>query len=112
MQNDNRPLFQLLVHEYIELTTNMLEQYRRTSADILETTTLPDIIYIAEAAEITGYTEKTIYSKVSRRQLPVVSSGRPLTFSRAQLNKWIMAGPSNSETIANAFCDNRRNKLK
>ena len=114
MKIDNRPLFQLLVHEYIELTNELFDQrFRESAMQNVVTAPLPDLIYIDEAAKITGYTEKTIYSKVSRQEVPIVSAGRPLTFSRTQLNKWIMAGrPSTSETIANAFCDNRKNKVK
>lgn len=114
MKTDNRPLFQLLVHEYIELTNELFNQrFKESAMQNVVTSPLPDLIYIDDAAKITGYTEKTIYSKVSRHELPIVSSGRPLTFSRSQLNTWIMAGrPSNSESIAKAFCENRRNKLK
>ena len=44
--------------------------------------------------------------------MPIVSSGRPLTFSRKQLNNWMAKGrPSIAEMIAEDFM-NHKNQQK
>jgi len=113
MENLNkRPLFTLTVQEYIELNRSLInERAIHTPAPRAEEKKL-DIIYLEEAAALTGYTDNTVYTKVSRREIPVVSSGRPLTFSRKQLNEWMAKGrPSVAEMIAEDFI-NHKNKQK
>ena len=51
-----------------------------------------DFIYLDEVMEITGYTQKTVYTKVSKNQMPVISRRRPLTFSRKELQEWMSSG--------------------
>ncbi len=52
----------------------------------------PDKIFIEELEKITGYAKQTIYVKVSKDEIPVLSSGRPLIFSRKQIFNWIECG--------------------
>ena len=112
MINDKRPLFTLTVQEYIELNRSLHKEVPKENTVKNEVKEERDIVYLEEAAAITGYTDKTIYTKVSRRELPVVSSGRPLTFSRTQLNEWISKGrPSIAEMIAEDFI-NHKNQRK
>ena len=59
----------------------------------------PDTITPDEAAKITGLKLKSIYTKVSRLEMPALTRGRPLMFSRSELEKWMKSGrPSNAET--------------
>jgi excisionase family DNA binding protein len=59
----------------------------------------PDTINLDEAAKVTGLKLKSIYSKVCRLEMPALTRGRPLLFSRAELEKWMKDGkPSNVET--------------
>jgi len=51
-----------------------------------------DTIDIDEAAKVTGFKKKSIYSKVSRSELPSLTRGRPLMFSRAELQLWMKIG--------------------
>lgn len=51
-----------------------------------------DTVGIEEACKITGLKQKSIYSKVSRLELPSISRGRPLMFSRAELQLWMKLG--------------------
>ena len=53
---------------------------------------LEDTIHLDEAVKITGLRPKSIYSKVSRLQIPSLTRGRPLLFSRAELQLWIKLG--------------------
>ncbi|NQY10324.1 MAG: helix-turn-helix domain-containing protein [Flavobacteriales bacterium] len=105
MNQDNRPLYTLTVSDFLELTARISENrshaHETTFPQIEEKDDKPDIIYLKEAALITGYTEKTVYTKVSRREMPVLSTGRPLTFSRIQLNDWMEKGrPTIAEMMA------------
>jgi hypothetical protein len=52
--------------------------------------------------------EKSIYSKVSRLELPSISRGRPLLFSRAELQLWMKLG---RPTIAEMELKRRKGEL-
>lgn len=111
-QKDNRPLFTLTVQEYIELRKSLDNENKGKSILVREVKEEKDIIYLEEAKTLTGYTDNTIYTKVSRREMPVISSGRPLTFSRKQLNEWMAKGrPSIAEMIAEDYM-NHKNQRK
>ena len=51
-----------------------------------------DTINVHEAAELTGFKVASIYSKVSRNEIPTIGRGRPLVFSRKGLEKWLKEG--------------------
>ena len=105
MQQDKRPLFSLTVKEFVELnkTINLDNKYLIQEPVKIEISK-PDIIYAVEAAEICNYTKSTLYSKVNRGEIPSVSEGKPLTFSRNQLLEWMQLGrPSVTEMKANEF---------
>lgn len=109
-QKDNRPLFTLTVQEYIEINKVIINERPNNQIEQPPSKNERDIIYLEEAAALTGYTHKTVYTKVSRREIPVVSVGRPLTFSRKQLREWIEQGrPTVGDMMAQAFI-NRQNK--
>jgi excisionase family DNA binding protein len=68
----------------------------------------PDTITPDEAAKITGLKLKSIYSKVCRLEMPALTRGRPLMFSRAELEKWMKSGrPSVPETMAKEWREKR-----
>ena len=68
----------------------------------------PDTIDLAEAAIITGFKTKSIDSKVSRLELPALTRGRALMFSRAELEKWMRkGGPSGGEIMAREWLEKR-----
>jgi hypothetical protein len=61
----------------------------------------PDTMGIEEATKVTGLKTKSIYSKVWRLEIPALTRGQPLMFSRAELEKWMNSGrPSVPETMA------------
>ena len=99
MSNLSKPLYTLTIGEYKELQRELLNE----QADLLaekNSTKLPkkedeDIIFLEEVCHITGYTKPTLYSKISRFEIPVLSRGKPLTFSKKNIIDWIYQGKPN-----------------
>lgn len=112
-QNDNRPLFSLTVDEFKELSKIIQLDLKYLHPDYRkDVESTEDIIYASEASKLTGYTESTLYTKVSRKEIPILSGGRPLTFSRKQLIAWIEAGrPSLLEIKVKDFMKNQKSEI-
>jgi len=104
-----RPLCTLSVEEFIELSRMiaMDNSFLLTPSDSKEKMQI-DIIYLEDVMELTSYKDSTVYSKVSRKEIPVISGGRPLTFSREEIIQWIKDG---RPTIAKMEYIKRRRKL-
>ncbi|PKO95492.1 MAG: DNA-binding protein [Bacteroidetes bacterium HGW-Bacteroidetes-7] len=51
-----------------------------------------DFLKISQAANFLNLTVSTIYSKVSRRELPCMKRGKRLYFSREELSKYLQQG--------------------
>ena len=103
MNTDNRPLYSLTVEEFRELS-RMIAEDNIILLNPLEPKekTYSDIIYLEDVKKLTGYKDSTVYSKVCRKEIPVISSGRPLSFSRAEITQWINDGrPTIAEMEAN-----------
>ena len=113
MHKDVRPLYTLTVEEFIELSkTIALDNSYLVKPTKISEEPKSDIIYLDEIIELTGYKESTVYSKVCRKEMPVISTGRPLAFSREEILQWMKDGrPTVAEIIANEFT-NRKNKKK
>ena len=95
-EHSKAPLYVLTIEEYVRLSRKLIsEEIKRLLDDQNNANSAkeqPDVIFIDEAARLTGYKPTTIYTKVSRIQMPVVTRGRPLTFSRKVLLQWIEGG--------------------
>ena len=89
--DQKRQLPSLSTDEYNELLVQPTKDLSLPETD-KSSYAVSDFIYIDEVMEITAYTRKTVYSKVSTNQMPVISRGRPLTFSRKKLYEWMSAG--------------------
>lgn len=95
-EKDERPLYTLTVDEFVELNRTIHLDLKYLDPDVRkEITHVEDIIFVPDVVKLTNYKESTIYSKVCRGEMPVLSTGRPLTFSRKQLIKWIEDGRPN-----------------
>jgi excisionase family DNA binding protein len=71
----------------------------------VEPTDQPEqLLTIQEAAEFLSLTVPTMYSKVSKGELPVMKRGKRLYFSRTELMEYVKAGrkKSNAEIEAEA----------
>jgi excisionase family DNA binding protein len=51
-----------------------------------------DLLTIGQAAEFLKLSVPTLYTKVSRREIPVSKRGKRLYFSKAELSDWIKSG--------------------
>jgi excisionase family DNA binding protein len=101
-QNMEKYLFHLTAAEYKSLLKNTLEellpQMIREQLDLkeeipkFEPRSEKDAISLIEAAELTGLKKESIYSKVSRLEMPCLMRGRPLRFSRKELMEWMRNG--------------------
>lgn len=99
MSDLSKPLYTLTIGEYKELQKEIFkEQFQQ----LQNHGKLPllhkqerDIIFIDDACEITGYSKPTMYFKISRYEIPVLSRGKPLTFSKKEIIEWIHQGKPN-----------------
>jgi predicted DNA-binding transcriptional regulator AlpA len=96
MTDLNRPLYSLSIKEFLSLQNEAHEQklldlVQKVANDnrLENQKEESDTIHLADAAKLTGLKERSIYSKVSRLELPSISRGRPLLFSRAELQLWM-----------------------
>lgn len=83
------------------VTANILKAVRNEQP----TTDQPEqLLTIQEAAEFLSLTVPTIYSKVSKGELPVMKRGKRLYFSRTELMEYIKEGrkKTNAEIEAEA----------
>ena len=75
-----------LLHDKL-LTIEQLLRDRATPSP------LPDeLLTISEAAQFLNLSVPTLYSKVSRREIPVNKQGKRLYFYKSELADWIKAG--------------------
>ncbi|WP_299114112.1 hypothetical protein [uncultured Winogradskyella sp.] len=97
MSDLSKPLYSLTVGEYIDLSKEaftreaerIINSYQNKNGTSISNS---DIIFINEVKELTGYKNSTIYSKVCRFEIPVISKRRPLTFSRKDIINWLKDG--------------------
>jgi len=97
MKDLSKPLYSLTVGEYIDLSKETFAQeakklLTKTDGTFGRSKTNSDIIFVEEVQELTGYKKSTIYSKVCRFEMPVISKRRPLTFSRKDIVNWLKEG--------------------
>ena len=97
MSQFEKPLFSLTVEEFMTLNQKMLsEKFGSMLEEVKKQTgnekSPKDIIFLTDVCEITGYKKPTVYSKVSRGEIPVLSNNSPLTFSRKAIIDWISMG--------------------
>lgn len=100
MSDLSKPLYSLTIGEFIELNKEVLSKETEKIIQNKEQETIPtqeksDIIFIDEVTKLTGYKKATLYSKVCRYEIPVLSRRKPLTFSRQAIIDWINDGKPN-----------------
>jgi hypothetical protein len=115
MTDLNRPLYSLSIKEFLSLQNEDHEQKLLGLVQkVVNDTRLDnqkeesDTVHLAGASSLTGLKEKSIYSKVSRLELPSISRGRPLLFSRAELQLWMKLG---RPTVAEMELKRRKGEL-
>lgn len=94
-----KPLYSLTVGEYIELNKKVFseeaERLLQEKPKVVSDETPDDIIFMDDVVKLTGYKKATLYSKVCRFEIPVLSRRKPLTFSREDIIRWIHDGKPN-----------------
>ena len=100
----DKPIWTLTASEFLTLQNKAikaaLSEIISTEVRLAKEEALPKsyTMRVEETAVITGYATETLYSKVCRREMPRVSSGRPLIFSRKEIELWMKLGkPTVSE---------------
>ncbi|GGB64698.1 hypothetical protein GCM10007424_00750 [Flavobacterium suaedae] len=60
-----------------------------------------ELLTITEAAKFLNLSVATLYSKVSRNEIPVCKKGKRLYFLKSELTAWIQSGkiPTNEEIM-------------
>jgi len=96
-EDDNKLLITLTIRQFLEFTKRIvseevkktLEQFQAAEKDSKNEI---DICGIEEACRLTNLKKATLYSKISKHEIPVCSRQRPLIFSKKQLIKWLELG--------------------
>ena len=89
MPKEVKPLYTLSVEEFKQLTTQIVEDCLLAQQQPEDKS---DILDVEGAAKMLGYSVATLYSKVSKEQVPTLSRGRPLLFSKTDLLAWLKDG--------------------
>lgn len=101
----------MLTKEVSELKRLLIEKQEQPTTDQPE-----QLLTIAEAAEFLSLTVPTMYSKVSKNEIPVMKRSKRLYFSRTELLEYLKQGrkKSNAEIQqeAEAYLLNNKKGLK
>ncbi len=91
----SKPLWSLTQEEFVELhkscLTDVLKAVISGEIKTAKEEAIPktDTMGLEETAALTGYVPETLYAKVCKRQIPRLSTGRPLIFSRKEITLWL-----------------------
>lgn len=101
----------MLTNEISELKRLLLEKSNNQPTKQLE-----QFLTIQEAAQFLNLSVPTIYSKVSKRDIPVMKRGKRLYFSNTDLMEYIKKGRKKSyaeiEQEADSYLSNNKKGLK
>ena len=101
----------MLRKEIGELKSLIIESRAETNSEQTE-----KLLTVDEAAEFLSLTVPTIYSKVSKRELPFMKRGKRLYFSSSELMEYLKQGRKKSnaeiEREAEAYLSNNKKGLK
>jgi excisionase family DNA binding protein len=101
----------MLIKEFSELKRLLIEKQEQLSI-----TTPEQLLNVQEAAQFLNLTVPTIYSKVSKGELPVMKRSKRLYFSSTELMEYLKDGRKKSkaeiEQEAEAYFSNNRKGLK
>ncbi|MBO0592931.1 helix-turn-helix domain-containing protein [Cellulophaga sp. E16_2] len=101
----------LLTKEINDLKNLLIQKQENSTPKLPE-----NPIHIQEAAQFLGLSVATMYSKVSKGELPVTKRGKRLYFFRSELLSYLKEGSKKSnaeiEAEADAYLSNKKNGLK
>lgn len=96
--------------EAVTTLTKEISELKRLLIEKEPTQEPEQFLTIQEAAKILNLTVPTIYSKVSKSELPVMKRGKRLYFSRTELMEYIKEGKKKSTTEIEQEANNYINK--
>ena len=84
------------LHEKVDCIKDLLLENRSQNSQRPR----DDLLTIRQAAEFLSLSVPTLYSKVSRKEIPVNKRGKRLYFSMVELSEWVRSGrKKNTEEI-------------
>ena len=111
-EQNSKPLCSLTIGEYIALNKKIFSEeaekllQERPGENSKEAP--GDIIFIDDVIQLTGYRKSTLYAKVSRCEIPVLSRRKPLTFSQKAILQWLKEGkPDVPDQEANTYLNRK-----
>ena len=116
MEPEENPLFTLTIKQFKTLVRSIVSEevnkvVNQCQGVNNESKNNTDTCFIDLACQITGLKKPTIYSKLSSKQIPSLSRGKPLIFSIKHLQMWIEAGRPKTDDInqIKSFLQQRNN---
>ncbi|MGZ4040509.1 MAG: helix-turn-helix domain-containing protein [Bacteroidia bacterium] len=112
--NHEKPMWHYSMDDFLSVQEKrLMPKISQMMEDLIEKTVnnvapKEDTIDVKEACKVTGLKEKTIYAKVSRLELPSKTRGRPLMFSRKELESWMKLG---KPTVTDMGVMRRKNEI-
>lgn len=83
---DQIPIMMKKIHDKLENLERLITRISATEED------KDELLNIQEASRLLNLSIPTIYSKVSRKEIPVNKQGKRLYFYKHELTKWIKSG--------------------
>jgi excisionase family DNA binding protein len=104
------------IEERLNNIENLITELKNKPNQVEQKAASEQLLTIQEAAQFLNLTVPTIYSKVSKRELPVMKRGKRLYFSSIELMEYLKGGKRKSnaelEDEAKAYLSNNKKGLK
>ena len=104
------------IEERLNNIENLIFELKNKPNQVEQKAASEQLLTIQEAAQFLNLTVPTIYSKVSKRELPVMKRGKRLYFSSIELMEYLKGGKRKSnaelEDEAKAYLSNNKKGLK
>lgn len=84
--------FEQMPDAIAEISYRLVRIEEMLTSDYYQRKEPSDVLNITEASELLNLTVPTIYSKVSKKELPYAKRGKKLYFSRRELTEFINEG--------------------
>lgn len=97
IKDNHKPLYSLSIKEFAELTQKLntkiiKDHFENLKTSFFQQSENTDICQIKGVMKLTGMAKATIYSKISRKEMPCISRGKPLLFSKKGILQWMYDG--------------------
>jgi len=104
------------IEERLNNIENLITELKNKPNQVEQKAASEQLLTVKEAAQFLNLTVPTIYSKVSKRELPVMKRGKRLYFSSIELMEYLKGGKRKSnaelEDEAKAYLSNNKKGLK